>query len=110
MSFFNLTQTPKIVLKGPKGAKKAPIGANFKTKDGAVFSHIQLCNSSLFQSQFFRVCRCSSPVYFHTNLKPNPPPYYRPTKPQIKPEKYENDILHQNGKNESCFFNHGKLS
>ena len=50
-----------------KVQNKAPIRAKFKTKDGAVFSHIQSCNSSPFQSQLFLVCRCSSPVYFHTN-------------------------------------------
>ena len=55
-SFFNLTPTPKIALKGPKGAKKAPIVAKIKTKDVAVLSHNQSCNSSLFQSQRFRVC------------------------------------------------------
>ena len=36
-----------------KVQNKAPIGAKLKTKDGAVFSHIQSCNSSPFQSQLF---------------------------------------------------------
>ena len=36
--------------------------------------------------------------YFHTNLKLNPSPYHQPTQPKIKPEKYENGLLHQNRK------------
>ena len=71
---------------------------------GLFFTH-SISNSSIFQSQLFWICRCSPPVYFHTNLKPNPLSYHRPTKPKIKPEKYENGLLHQNGKNEICFFN-----
>ena len=86
-----------------------PIVVELKKKDGVVLSHNQPFNSSLYQSQLFMVCRCSSPVYFLTNFKPNPPPYHQPTQPKIKPEKYENGLLHQNGKNEICFFNQGKL-
>ena len=39
--------------KGPKSAKKAPIVAELKTKDGVVLSHNQSCYSSLFQIQLF---------------------------------------------------------
>ena len=49
---------------GSKKVKKVPIVAKLKTKDVAVLSHNQSCNSSLFQSQLFRVCRCYSHVYY----------------------------------------------
>ena len=45
-------------------SEKVPIVAKLKTKDVAVLSHNQSCNSSLFQSQLFRVCRCYSHVYY----------------------------------------------
>ena len=55
---MDLTPTPQIALKGSKSKKKiAPIVAELKTKDGAVVSHNQSCNSSLFQSQLYRVCQ-----------------------------------------------------
>ena len=61
--FFEADLNPKKVPNGPKSAKKTPIVAQLKTKDGAVHSHNHSCNSSHFQSQLFRVCRCTSHVY-----------------------------------------------
>ena len=60
--FVNPTQ--KIAPKeGPKKCKKAPIVAKLK-KNGDELSQNQSCNTCLFQSQIFRICRCSSHVYF----------------------------------------------
>ena len=71
--FFEADLNPKKVPNGPKSAKKTPIVAQLKTKDGAVHSHNHSCNSSHFQSQLFRVCRCTSHVYiyyYQAQLKP----------------------------------------
>ena len=54
---FGPDPNPTNSSKGPK------IVAELNTKDGAVVSHNQSCNLSLFQSQLFRVCRCFSHVY-----------------------------------------------
>ena len=54
---------PKKLIGRVQKVKKVPIVAKLKTKDVAVLSHNQSCNSSLFQSQFLRVCQWSSPVY-----------------------------------------------
>ena len=55
--FLSLISIPKNALK-----------AKSKTKDGAVLSHNQSCNPSLFHSQIFRLCWWSSNVYFNSFL------------------------------------------
>ena len=54
---------PKKLLGRVQKVNKGPNCGQIKNKEGALLSHNQSCNSSLFQSKLFRVCQCPSHVY-----------------------------------------------